>query len=402
MISEKIKGVGRFFPFYERKFNNSICWGYHLISKEGSKYHFYDSAAKKILAVVGDDILFTSIYCLVVDGKKFTIYKINKNVPEMKYSYYIEEEIYLYKLIQGKTSLIFLVLTKSLEIIGYKLPSSKKITMHLKLSSDKNIYDLWHGADMKGIYFNEEYLTYEGRTYNFKKDFKEKVIEVSCDNQLEMLRIKTPEEYLYCEGKLGEISVKWRTKNFIQEIDNFIVAPNSVHLLKDGKNIISHENITIQGLTFNKEENGFYLWYKFSIENIPEEKYFNIERNATDEEIMESYIPKIPDYHKKYPTPVFSILSLYPYFHYIKTGEYILIPAIDPSIPNIMIIGYNKKGHRRLRAIKNVDRILEYPGMISPKNNSLFISWIRNFLNNKKYISATMKEKIEMIKKYKN
>lgn len=104
---------------------------------------------------------------------------------------------------------------------------------------------------------------------------------------------------------------------------------------------------------------------------------------------------------------IYRQLSLYPYYHYKATGEFIVVVTIENRKHNVKLIGYSKAGHRRNTPSVyasldfysiNTTRgcTVLYVDLNNKELTSVMSDWII-LLGNIKYIDASREDKINMI-----
>lgn len=258
--------------------------------------------------------------------------------------------------------------------------------------------------------------------------------------------------YLFCKTELGTVRVLWSTdEKPMQIIDSFVIYPNKVVDILTGDVLMTLEGIKnnadesiIEGVTRKDDGTGYYLWLNYENTNYgtrlsimnylqksavdTKELFFDYEplpetqmhlgATGNEEALIRLYYDEASGFIEGYsiltersldlPFPVYSFYSLYPYYHYIKTQQRVLVIAFDHAFDYFKVIGYSIAGHRisesySINAFDVTELNIKFPNLlyINTKNTGLVdlvYRWITEYLQDFNYINASKEDKMAMIK----
>lgn len=246
----------------------------------------------------------------------------------------------------------------------------------------------------------------------------------------------------YCKTTNDVSDVLWTTmKNYQLGMDSFLVDSTKVVDLYSGMTVLDlysladdPEKTLINGFTRKEDDSGYYIWLNeentgYSLKKnvlqylrskgidtkrlideplyLPE-LWMDDKISLTPAENVHSYYNKAREFISEYtiddPLPVYSMYSLYPYYHRRMTGQNVLVIALTKDY--VTVLGYSLAGHRvhrrynigELSTMKQkYGRSLLYIDLSDIGLISVIYTWMTLFLSSLEYIKANRDTKIDMI-----
>lgn len=365
-------------------------WQSYLVENTEGGYILHSVINKMTYLIMGSNISVTRNYLVVFDNG-LVIY-INQEEPQ-KISTYSTGELQMFFL--GETSENHLILqlvypsgtdfyflddTNALKKIA-SLPSSEKnnILGNYGYYTKKSIVP--YKIPYKIPYIGGNEVPLKGITF----------LSVSSANGLGIDIINTGKGTIFCKIEKDSLRILWKTPNYPSLFNYpFSILEGKIFDIWKGKSPLKRSDLDIIGITETKD--GIYtLWLKID--------------NRQRKLLETIYTLTSDSFHQpidKLPAPLILKENLYPYYHYLMTGEFCCIITTESSGEKYLN-GYNDQGHRIYRETFLVPASpfrLIYPERESLKIRKIINAWKNGFEESPGFKNSSPEEKINKIKAF--